>query len=204
MQAALAQLAERFECEVEEDATDVDLEEKELTEVPAVVCQLQACSTRLAAPGRLCPPQPSRLALSGPVPLWPCRPAALPPLSPDGAARRLQAVEELFLDRNALSPLPDAIGNMAALRELNARQNVLTGLPASIGRLKNLEGLFLDRNRLEALPDLSGCVALAGINVSANQLRRLPDGLCACARKDSPEPYPYSCPCSCPCPCPCP
>ena len=46
MEAALAELAERYECEVEEDATDVDLEEKELTEVPAVVCQLQARSTR--------------------------------------------------------------------------------------------------------------------------------------------------------------
>ena len=98
--------------------------------------------------------------------------------------RRLQAVEELFLDKNALAALPEAIGNMAALRELNARQNVLTGLPASIGSLKNLEGLFLDRNRLEALPDLSGCVALAGINVSVNQLRGLPDGLCQCARME--------------------
>ena len=46
MEAGLAELAERYECEVEEDATDVDLEEKELTEVPAVVCQLQARSTR--------------------------------------------------------------------------------------------------------------------------------------------------------------
>ena len=46
MEAELAELAERYECEVEEDATDVDLEEKELTEVPAVVCQLQARSTR--------------------------------------------------------------------------------------------------------------------------------------------------------------
>ena len=84
MEAGLAELAERYECEVEEDATDVDLEEKALTEVPAVVCQLQARSTRLAAPGTLCPLQPCRpLALSGPVTLWPCRPAALPSLSPD-------------------------------------------------------------------------------------------------------------------------
>eukprot|EP00964_Phaeocystis_antarctica_P140031 scaffold104827_cov63-Phaeocystis_antarctica.AAC.2 len=73
---------------------------------------------------------------------------------------------------------------MAALRELNARQNQLTGLPASLGSLKNLEGLFLDRNCLEALPDLSGCVALAGINVSLNKLRGLPDGLCQCARME--------------------
>ncbi len=48
---------------------------------------------------------------------------------------------------------------MAALRELNVRQNQLTSLPEALGKLKNLEGLFLSENQLEALPDLSGCSA---------------------------------------------
>ena len=66
---------------------------------------------------------------------------------------------QLFLDKNQLTTLPDAIGNMAALRELNVRQNQLTSLPEALGKLKNLEGLFLSENQLEALPDLSGCSA---------------------------------------------
>ena len=42
MEAALAELGERYECEVEADSTELDLEDKGLTELPAVVCQLPA------------------------------------------------------------------------------------------------------------------------------------------------------------------
>ena len=40
----LAALAEKFELdEIEPDATELDLEEKELEELPEVVCELEAC-----------------------------------------------------------------------------------------------------------------------------------------------------------------
>ena len=45
--------------------------------------------------------------------------------------------------QNALTSLPEAIGAMEALRELNVRQNGLGSLPGSLGMLPALEGLFV-------------------------------------------------------------
>ena len=97
---------------------------------------------------------PIRSSSSTRIGLQPCRRCAVL-----DASARARAVATSLATASHLPPraAEQALGSMAALRELNARQNVLASLPESVARLTNLEGLFLDRNRLSALPDLSGC-----------------------------------------------
>ena len=63
---------------------------------------------------------------------------------PEGvlSAPRLCNVEELFLDQNSLTSLPEDLGALEKLRELNVRNNALTSLPTSLGKLRALEVFF--------------------------------------------------------------
>ena len=54
---------------------------------------------------------------------------------------------------NTLIKLPDSIGNLTSLRELDLWSNELTTLPVSIGQLNFLEDLDLVNNDLEDAPD---------------------------------------------------
>lgn len=62
---------------------------------------------------------------------------------------------------NRLRDLPDTIGDLAALVELEAAGNLLEAVPPSLGRLGALRKLSLNGNVLTALPDtLSGLASL--------------------------------------------
>ena len=52
---------------------------------------------------------------------------------------RLEALEELYLDSNQLECLPDAIGNLINLKELDILENKIAELPKSFIKLKQLE-----------------------------------------------------------------
>ena len=49
---------------------------------------------------------------------------------------------------NTLSKLPENIGNMRALQNIDMRDNSLKELPASISNLKNLADFYVARNAL--------------------------------------------------------
>ena len=101
---------------------------------------------------------------------------AIPPVVLEGGA--LRWLTALSLDHNALTVLPDAIGELTALRELALHDNALTALPATIGRLTALESLRLDRNALATLPDEVGdCTALTTLHLDGNPLTALPASL---------------------------
>ena len=95
----------------------------------------------------------------------------------------LQAVEELFLDKNELTFIPPEIGGMGQLREFNARSNKLDQeLPPEMGNISTLEALFLEDNKLTWLFDTIGnCKQLQGINANNNELTGFPESLCECA-----------------------
>jgi hypothetical protein len=77
-----------------------------------------------------------------------------------------------------LTSLPESIGNLIALKNLNAGINQLTSLPESIGNLIALENLNLGINKLTTLPKgIGNLIALKNLNLSQNQLTFLPESI---------------------------
>jgi Leucine-rich repeat (LRR) protein len=83
------------------------------------------------------------------------------------AARALRRLRYLGIDGNALTGVPDWIGEVASLVELRVQGNAITELPEAIGGLGALR--VLDLRRTPFFPDLPasaralearGCVVL--------------------------------------------
>lgn len=72
-----------------------------------------------------------------------------------GASNKLRL---LYLARNQLNELPEAIGNLEHLEVLDVSSNFLKALPRSIGQCRRLRDLRVANNLLTSLPDeLSRC-----------------------------------------------
>ena len=95
------------------------------------------------------------------------------------AAWEAQGVAEVELTSNSLMRLPAELTSLApSLKALTVRWNLLTTLPASIGRLRLLQTLDLSFNRLERLPpQLAELHCLTVLCLSDNELSALPDGM---------------------------
>lgn len=87
-------------------------------------------------------------------------------------------MQELILTENFLVELPNSIGRMKKLNNLNVDRNALISLPPDIGNLTNLGVLSLRDNKLTKLPnELGNCAALHVLDVSGNRLQYLPYSL---------------------------
>jgi internalin A len=88
---------------------------------------------------------------------------------------------ELDLSRLSLTELPEAIGQLNALKQLqrlNLSFNQLTKLPESIGQLTQLQQLDLSDNKLAVIPDSIGqCTELQVVRLSSNRLTTLPESI---------------------------
>ncbi|KAH7365280.1 hypothetical protein KP509_18G018300 [Ceratopteris richardii] len=83
---------------------------------------------------------------------------------------------EVNLSRNRLTTLPDSIGNLVHLTNLDASLNQLVTLPDTIGQLTCLKTLILDNNKIEELPYTIGqCTSLVELRASFNKLKALPE-----------------------------
>ena len=90
----------------------------------------------------------------------------------------LTNLEWLYLNYNKLTSIPDSIENLTNLKELDLRYNQLTTLPDSIGNLTNLKRLYLPGNQLTTLPDSIGNLTnLKELDLRYNQLTSLPDNI---------------------------
>ena len=63
---------------------------------------------------------------------------------------------ELYVASNKIQELPAAIGQLRALRHLDASNNLLKGLPRELGMCVYLKNLFLFDNQLSTLPNELG------------------------------------------------
>ena len=85
---------------------------------------------------------------------------------------------ELDLSRLGLTELPDSVGQLQNLQELDARGNELSALPESLGQLQNLQELSVSGNRLTALPESLGQLQnLQSLDARRNKLTALPESL---------------------------
>lgn len=68
----------------------------------------------------------------------------------------LEVLEDLYVDHNVLSAVPDSLTSCGHLRTLDVSQNDLTALPKEIGDLEQLCELSIAENRIAALPNSIG------------------------------------------------
>lgn len=91
---------------------------------------------------------------------------------------RCENMQELILTENFLTKLPDSIGRMTKLNNLNVDRNALEDIPIEIGSCSSLGVLSLRDNKLKKLPsELGNCLSLHVLDVSGNQLHNLPYSL---------------------------
>jgi leucine-rich repeat protein SHOC2 len=91
---------------------------------------------------------------------------------------RIDRSSKLTLHTHNLAEVPDTIGNLTDLTELDLSSNNLTDLPESIGNLINLRSLYLYRNQLKSLPsNISNLANLHSLQLGSNHLTDLPEGI---------------------------
>ena len=84
----------------------------------------------------------------------------------------------LNLGYNEMSYLPESIANLAKLEELSIRNNRFTILPESIGELTSLKLLWLQDNEFVSMPDFIGNLTnLEWLHIGLNQLTTLPESI---------------------------
>ena len=77
-----------------------------------------------------------------------------------------------------LTALPEALGKLTQLQQLDVSNNQLTALPEALGQLTQLQQLDVALNQLTALPEALGKLTqLQQLEVSLNQLTALPVAL---------------------------
>jgi Leucine-rich repeat (LRR) protein len=83
----------------------------------------------------------------------------------------------LYLQSNQLISLPESIGDLKNLTDLNIERNRIRILPRSIGKLKNLVSLSAGSNRLVAIPKEIGDLNLTGLWLDNNELKTIPHSI---------------------------
>lgn len=92
-----------------------------------------------------------------------------------------RSILHLDLSFNCLVELPDAIGTLCNLQNMNVSCNHLKSIPHSLGRLRRLISLKANGNKLTSLPDeIGSCVSLKTVNLTENQITHLPESLGDC------------------------
>ncbi|XP_035249516.1 leucine-rich repeat and calponin homology domain-containing protein 1-like isoform X3 [Anguilla anguilla] len=133
------------------DTVEADLSKNRLTDVPSEVCHLVSLET---------------------LNLYHNCIRSIP-----DSIISLQTLTSLNLSRNQLSVLPACLCGLP-LRVLNASNNKLLCLPEAIGQLRSLMELDISCNEITALPQHIGHLkALRELNVRRNFLCVLPEGL---------------------------
>eukprot|EP01114_Cavostelium_apophysatum_P020406 TRINITY_DN6827_c0_g1_i1.p1 TRINITY_DN6827_c0_g1~~TRINITY_DN6827_c0_g1_i1.p1 ORF type:complete len:779 (-),score=221.16 TRINITY_DN6827_c0_g1_i1:92-2428(-) len=93
------------------------------------------------------------------------------------AFRQAQETEcvSFAFNQSQLLMVPDQVGELRNLKELNFSFNKLSSLPYSISQLVNLRNLNLSENHFTEFPPIIFQITqLVQLNMSGNQLRRLP------------------------------
>jgi Leucine-rich repeat (LRR) protein len=97
-------------------------------------------------------------------------------LSPSIA--ELKNLEELNLESNALTEIPDEIGGLKKLKKVSLSYNKLTAFPESILKLEELESLEIGNQQIAELPkNLKGLANLKHLELKSAGIKELSDSI---------------------------
>ena len=168
-------MEEILDVEVQKYTKDLNLDNKQLTQLPIKILQLTRLYILSLANNQLTelPREIGQLVeltflnLSGnlftqlPIEIW-----------------KLTNLTYLNLSNNQLTQLPRWIGNLTKLTYLNLSNNQLTQLPSDIGNLTQLNCLILRGNQLTILPiEICNLTQIARLYLQNNRLAQLPTGI---------------------------
>ena len=89
----------------------------------------------------------------------------------------LRGLLTLILTGNELAALPEEIGELKLLKNLEVDDNYLKALPAAVGELPALESLSVNGNQLTSLAPLQAGTALVSLHAARNALSEIDCGL---------------------------
>ena len=90
----------------------------------------------------------------------------------------LQNLTQLFLMKNELADIPDAICSLVNLKFLDISENLILSLPENVGKLVNLHTLNATNNQLSDLPSLTSELSnLAVLLLASNRFTQFPNVL---------------------------
>mmetsp|Transcript_12025 Transcript_12025/g.24412 ORF Transcript_12025/g.24412 Transcript_12025/m.24412 type:complete len:255 (+) Transcript_12025:152-916(+) len=94
----------------------------------------------------------------------------------------------VFLDVsfNAITDIPEELGDLYQLKELNLACNHIKSLPSSLGKLIKLQQLRANGNNLTEIPEEIGkCKSLKLVHFNENKLIGVPSSLSECGRLEA-------------------
>ena len=81
----------------------------------------------------------------------------------------------LNISCNAITHLPEELGQLSQLKQLIVRENKLVNIPKSIGNLTKLQLFDAAKNRLEVIPnEFCRCKSILRLDLEQNRIRMLP------------------------------
>ncbi len=157
----------RIEAALENGATELDLSDMGLTEVPEAIGQLTNLQ-KLNLGGKFWKDSKNQLTKVPEV------------------IFSLTQLQWLDLDNNQLTEVPAALAALTQLQSLSLNNNQLTEVPAALAALTQLQSLSLDNNQLTEVPEvIFSLTQLQSLSLNKNQLTEVPAALAALTQLQS-------------------
>ena len=146
--AAYRQAEEKIEAEP--NATELDLSEMELTEIPEAIANLIQLQSLNLSDNKI---------------------TEIPE-----AIANLSQLQTLNLSGNKITEISEAISNLTQLQSLNLSSNKITELPEAIANLTQLQSLILASNQITEIPNaIVNLTQLQTLNLHNNHISEIPE-----------------------------
>jgi internalin A len=153
----------------------LDLSRNQVTQIPEAIGQLSGLMTLNLSRNQVTqiPEAIGQLSSLLALYLWGNQVTQIPE-----AIGQLSSLTTFNLSSNQVTQIPEAIGQLTNLRMLDLSRNQVTQIPEAIGQLTNLRMLYLFDNQVTQIPEAIGQLSsLTTFNLSSNQVTQIPEAI---------------------------